>query len=192
VQGLLTTFRAQENSAPRLVDAFTRELAPVARAQPGLVRLALFLNEPTLDGLCMSVWQSDASKFAPERVAAFSSQVTEWGATRAVETVAFTRAAGAPTRVAVAQAQVLQGRLDAAVTIARDLLLPQATACGARGIALFVEHATATLISATAWDDEAALEAYARHPELPRMLVPLQRQLREALTARVYAILAVG
>ena len=167
--------------------------------RPGFWRAALGVNPVTLSGLSFVLWDVDPE--APEQTSMSVSEQTP-AFTRLIQAQApaelFDVAVWWPvehdaTRVACVITTAAPGKLQAALGVGRDVILPAARdRPGFRGAALLADVVTGQAVSLTAWDSEPAMQAFAQTTAFGFGVARLQPLLTAPLRVWVYELLALA
>jgi heme-degrading monooxygenase HmoA len=186
----LTRLTARPDTAQALTHIYSSDVLRAGLALPGVTRMVLLLNEVTQAALSMSLWEDEPGTPAPELQPAFTSALAAHAQPELYDVSAWARAGGGPTRASVVVTRAAPDRLDYAIDVARQVILPNiAQQPGFSGSALFSDTATGALVNATAWRAEADMEAFVRTPAAQLGVAALERHLIEPMLAQVYTIL---
>ena len=188
----LTRFTACAGTEAVLARVYRAEVLPAGLALPGLTRMVLLLNQVTQAGLALSLWDGEPGRPVPELVPAFTRQLAAHDDPALYDVSAWVRATSDPTRASVVVSRAAEGRLNYAIDVTRQVILPNvAQQPGFSGSALFSDAASGALVNATAWRAEADMEAFVRTPAAERGVAALQRHLAEPMLVQVYTILVM-
>jgi hypothetical protein len=188
----LTRFVARPGTHAELTRLYRDEILPAGLALPGLTRMVLLVNEVTQAGLSMSLWESEPGTPVPELTAGFTALLADRDAPALYDVSAWARAGGGPMRASVVVSRAAAGRLDYALDVMRQVILPNvAQQPGFSGSALFSDAKSGALVNATAWRAEEDMEAFVGTPASERGIAALQRHLVEPLLAHVYTIMVM-
>src|SRR6476469_1274515 len=97
----LTRFVARPGTHAELARVYRDEVLPAGLALPGLTRMVLLVNEVTLAGLSMSLWEAEPGTPTPELAADFTELLAAHDAPALFDVSAWARAGGGPTRASV-------------------------------------------------------------------------------------------